>query len=570
MRTKLLAVLTLAGALALTSCSKDGDIIYTDGAQNAEVEGTDTDIILDKDNLDALALTVYWNENGDITLSDPEVAPPSNAATNVLQMSTSEAFTSTYEETMEDGVYVRQFTCSELNSVLNRLGVQGGETAVLYIRVKTTVGDNIAAKYSNVLSVNVTTYYIDMTLGFVLDASKSDTGVRLANDTNLSGVYTGFMGAGSWYNWWLMEGNNVTWGNLGVDGKPFYMDNTDSDDEVWNFWFPGVSGCYFVTVDTEAREWSALLIPELNIGGDLTGAMTYDRKQNKWTYVFEAEAKTYNITLSGSGKLYDVNTGTDDAAAIDKNVGFGGSATALTFGESATSVAVSVSSAGETTLTVDLNDPQCWTVSASAGAADPTPTVPEYLYLSGVYGDWTFDWYLRLYNEDNKTYGGVLPVDSEWGYRMYSEADNWDNYYSMVDGGTAYEGSIESCGANNFTAPAAGTYLFDVSLSDMTYKLYSVTSVSYTGLNDDWSMTAMQATDTPCVYTAEVTKSANTPWGVKILINESWDLYFGGDSSKPGELFLFHDGFEGDNDLANGTYILTVDLAKGTYSYTAK
>lgn len=101
----------------------------------------------------------------------------------------------------------------------------------------------------------------------------------------------------------------------------------------------------------------------------------------------------------------------------------------------------------------------------------------------------------------------------------------------------------------------------------MKYKLYPVSKVSYTGLNDDWSLTEMQATETPGVYTATVTKSANTPWGVKIIINENWDLFFGGNGT-PGELVLFHDGFEGDNELENGTYTLTADLAKGTYTYS--
>jgi hypothetical protein len=75
----------------------------------------------------------------------------------------------------------------------------------------------------------------------------------------------------------------------------------------------------------------------------------------------------------------------------------------------------------------------------------------------------------------------------------------------------------------------------------------------------------MQATSTPGVYQATVEKTANTPWGVKVLINGSWDLAFGGGS---GVLRLYKDGFDGDNDLANGTYTLTVDLCKGTYSYS--
>lgn len=567
MKAQTLAAVLLAASMAVASCSKDGDIIYTTGADEAVLDGTNKDIVLDKDHLDALVLTVYWNENGDISLSDPEVAAPANAAVNVLQMASDEAFTTVYEETMGGGVYCRQFTCRELNSLMSRIGIEGGATAPVYVRIKTTLGENVNPKFSNVLSFNVTPYYIDMTRGYVLDASKNDTGMTLANK-NLDGVYTGFMGAGSWYNWWLLEGNNVTWGNLAVDGKPFYLDNTDASAEVWNFWFPGVSGCYYVIVDTPAMEWSALLIPELNLGGDLTGAMTYDRKANKWTYTFNAEAKTYNVTLSGAAKQYNVTTGTDDAAAIDCTAAFGGTPEALTFGSAAQSIALTVASAGETTLTLDLNDPYAWTLTAGSGGVEPIVEVAQKLYLSGVYGDWNWEWYLRLCNEDYLEYAGVLPVNSQWGYRVYPEMGAWDNYYSMTDESSAFEGKLALNGNGNVAAPDPGIYLFDFKLSALTYKLYAVNSVSYTGLNDDWGIYPMAATETPGVYTAVVQKTANTPWGVKILINDSWDLYFGGGET-PGELYFAHEGFKGDNELPNGPYTLTVDLAKGTYSYTS-
>jgi hypothetical protein len=137
----------------------------------------------------------------------------------------------------------------------------------------------------------------------------------------------------------------------------------------------------------------------------------------------------------------------------------------------------------------------------------------------------------------------------------------------MADGGTGLEGKLVFQGESNITAPDAGLYVFDVSLSALSYRLIAVTSVSYAGLNDDWTPAAMEATATPGVYQATVEKTANTPWGVKILINDNWDLAFGGGS---GTLRLYQDGFDGDNDLANGSYILTVDLCKATYSYTAK
>lgn len=551
--------------LGAQSCDKDGDTIYTDGPDRAEISGVASDIVLDKDHLQSLALTIYWNENGRISLSDPLVAAPEGAASNTVQFSTDPEFATVVDDNVESGLYYRQYTCEALNNLVGRLGLEGGVKGTVYIRIKTVLGANIDPKYSDVQTVSVTPYFIDMSMGFVLDASQNDTGRTLWSPAS-DGIYSGFIGAGSWENWWLREGNNTVWGNDGVTGTAFVMGNNTTGLDVWNFWYPSPSGCYYTVVNTRTNEWSALYIGELTLGGDLSGAMTYDRKANKWTYTFDATPGTISVTLSGTGKQYNTATGTDDAAAADTPVGFGGTAGNLTFGNAAQSVSVEVAAAGETTLTLDLSDPRGWTLTAEAGSGGPVETVPPMIYLSGVQPEWDFSNYLKLYNEDNRTYGGALQVNSEWGYRIYTEAEAWDNYWTMVDGGTAFSGQLVNNGEGNIAAPEPGFYLFDVNMGDLTYKLTPVTKVSYTGLNDDWSLTEMTATDVPGVYTATFEKTANTPWGVKIVLNDNWDLFFGGNGT-PGELVLYRDGFEGDNELANGTHTLTVDLSKGTYSY---
>lgn len=558
-----LSLVAVAG-LSFAGCDKDGDIIYVNPSEDVTLDGNQGDIVLDYDHIGDLALTIYWTDNGYVSLSDPRVEAASGAYTNTLQFGADEAFATVVEYYMETGVYQKQFTVGDLNNTVTRLGFVGGEPHPLYIRIKSTLGANIDPSYSNVLALNVTPYYVDKSFAYYLNSSHEDTGKTLASPYS-DGVYYGFIGAGSWENWYLKEGDGVEWGNDGVAGTPFLISSADTK---WNFWYPGVAGCYYTILDTHALEWSALLIPTLNVSGDISGEMVYDRKENVWTYTFEATAKTYNVTLSGAGKQYTMATGTDDAAAIDCTVGFGGDANALSFGSNGSQVSVTCSTNGEATLTLDLNDPKAWSLKIVAGGVAEKETVPENLYFSGLVDPWTFDDYLKLYNEDNKTYGGVHYVNSQWGYRIYPDAD-WSPYYSMAEGGNAFEGQLVLNGDGNIEAPSEGIYLFDVSMSALTYKLTAINSVSYTGLNDDWSITPMTATDDPCVFTAEVQKTANTPWGVKILLNESWDLFFGGNGTY-GELRLYQDGFEGDNDLENGTYILTVDLARGTYSYTAK
>lgn len=558
------AALATTLGLAFTSCDNDGDIIYTTGADDLVLAGDSRDITLSVDALDALVLTIYWNDNGTLTTSDPRVEAPLNATTNSIQLSADPEFASITEITMDPGVYEYQFTCGILNGLLTKLGFTAGVKAPLYIRICGRLADNISPKYSEVLCVNVTPYKVDTTVAAYLTASKEDTGKQLYSPAD-NHVYYGFVGAGAWENWWLKEGDGTIWGNDGVVGTPFVI---SSAAESWNFWYPGISGCYYTIVDTPASEWSALLVESLTVEGDVSGEMTFNRKANQWTLHITGTGNTATISIKGSAKQYNVATGTDDGAAIATSVCFGGDASALSFttgsGSATTSLALP---AGECDLILDLNNPKAWTISAgTATVPDEKPADKLWVvgHNDGITGGWNFDSWLRLYNEDNRNYGGVLNINSLWGYKLYKEADNWEDCWGMVEGGNGFEGKLEAGGNNNIWAPDPGLYVADVALGALTYKLTAISSVHYTGLNDDWSLSPMTATDVPGVYTATVEKKANTPWGVKILINESWDLFFGGGS---GDLRLYHDGFDGDNELAPGTHTLTVNLCEGTYTY---
>ena len=293
--------------------------------------------------------------------------------------------------------------------------------------------------------------------------------------------------------------------------------------------------------------------------------MTFDRNANRWSYTFNnAASGAFNVSISGTAKQYNLATGTDDAAAIDTPVGFSGTYDDLVFGNAAASVSVPVSGNGEVSLILDLSNPQQWTLSVTEGSSTPVE-VPPLVYLSGVddgiSGSWTFDNYLRLFNEDALGYGGGCNVNSLWGYKFYEEKDNWGDAYGMAEGGSALEGSLLFGGENNIAAPDPGLYIIEMYKKALTYKLTAVTSVSYTGLDDDWSLHAMSATEIPGVYTAEVTIAGPSPWGFQIIINENWDLKFGGSN---GELILYGGNLTNDAALTAGTYTLTVDICKQT------
>ncbi|HBG56912.1 MAG TPA: DUF5114 domain-containing protein [Porphyromonadaceae bacterium] len=552
-------ILLVSIFVVISSCEKDGDFLTTTGGGVVTLQGSTEDIVLNYDAADDLALTIYWTDNGEISLSNPGVLAPENAIANTIQLAANADFSNAVEQRAEDGIFQHQYTHYELNAQLSRLGMEGGVSYPLYIRIRSEIGNNMPPAYSNVITMSVTPYLIDMSVGYILDSAMGETGRTLYSATS-NGIYEGFLGVTAWYNWYLREGEGSVWGNDGVDGTAFIASKETSH---WNFWFPGQAGSYYTILNTTAREWSALHIPTLTVAGDVNGEMTFDRTANRWSYAFNNTATgTINVTISGTGKQYNLTTGTDDAAATDTPIGFSGTPEKLTFGNNATPITVPVSGTGSVTLILDLSNPQQWLLTVTEGSSTPIE-IPPLLYLSGVddgtSGSWTFDNYLRLFNEDALGYGGGCNVNSLWGYKFYNEKDNWSDAYGMAEGGTALAGSLLFGGGVNITAPQAGLYLIEMYKKALTYKLTPISSVSYSGLDDDWTLHTMTPTETVGVYSAQVTIAGPSPWGFQIILNENWDLKFGGSN---GELILYGGNLTNDASLSAGTYTLTVDVCK--------
>lgn len=560
------ALLSGIMAFGLISCSSDLEPVYLLPTPDIALGGATGDIILSPDNPRALAMTIYWSGDGRLALSDTLLQAPVNAAVETIQLSADENFTSTIDVSVDKGVRSRQFLCEELNSLLGRLDFPSDVLSPLYVRVRSVLAANLEPTYTTPLKVMVQPYSIRLIIGTVIDRDWNDTGMQLASPAE-DGIYRGFMGVNGWTNWWLREANNIVWGNVGQDGMTFHA---SSADDHWNFWFPDPAGCYYTTLNTVEGWWSALHIDNLNVSGDISGEMTFNIKTNQWTLpVNLPSAGNVTVTIGGAGSLYDRET-TDMGPAKPQTVGFGGDASALTFGSAATPVTIAMP-AGETSLILDLTNPLAFRLEA--GQPEEEGGAEERLYLSGV-TDWDgFDLFLSLYDESTLSYGGAHWIDSEWGYRAYTQPD-WAAGFKAADGATPLAGSLVAADSDgNIPAPEKGLYVMDFRMKEMAYTLTPVTSVTYTGLNDDWSEYAMtQSADNPEVFTAEFVKRQDTPWGVKVLINHDWTLFFGG---ADGALMLGHSdatpGFDGDNLLTVGeTYILRVDLGTQTYSYSLK
>ena len=340
-------VTLLLAAITLTACNSDNDN-HSDtpsapnDVQPIELNGSG-DVVIDKNNINGLALTLYWTET--------------NHHANTLQFSNTSTFEAPVEILTASGTTAMQFTAESLNTLAGRVGLKNNVTSTLYIRMESRLTNNAEPQYSNVYQINVTPFSIDTTLGYVLDKEYNDTGYTLISP-NSDGIYCGFLAiASNWYNWWLREDNGTLWGNVGNDGggKAFAI---SSNNQHWNFWFPAPTGCYYTIVNTGSREWSALYIPSLAVSGDISGEMTYDLKTNKWEYTCQAtQAGSINIQIAGAGKQYNIQTGTDDNAAINTSVAFRMENGTLTFGSTPSDIPVNIPAVGKITLTLDLADP---------------------------------------------------------------------------------------------------------------------------------------------------------------------------------------------------------------------
>lgn len=566
---KIHSLFCAAALLTLAACDEDGDFITSSGATAVQLSGSG-DVVLSSDNVSALALTLYWTDNSRLTTNDDRVQLPVGTTVNTLQFSATNAFTDVIEQLAESGTTSIQFTAGQLNALVGRVGLAGDVASPLYIRMRSVLANNMEPLYSNVCQISVTPYTIDMTRGYVLNADLSDTGSFLASPES-NGIYSGFIGAGGWYNWWLQEGNGITWGNVGDDGggKPFVI---SSNDQHWNFWFPGQAGCYYTVVNTIRQEWTALYIPALTITGDIGGEMTYDRKANKWTYAYTADqAGTITIQISGTGKQYNAETGTDDDAAIDTPVAFGDDGGQITFGSSATDISVAIPAAGEVTLTLDLSDAFGWTCVVTEGS-EVQEEVSQILYVLGNDETWEYDQWLTLYDEDNLCYAAAVNFycPNGYGYYFSKEFNDWIkiNQDPSTEERKLFVGGGDE---NNIPAPGVGLYVTIASLGWMSYWYGMddpITSVACAGFNDSWDLIAMTADpDVPGVYSATVTATADTPWGVQILLNGSWDYFFGTHLDGSLRWSTKENGAPVGWEIGK-TYTFTVDLCKCTYSLT--
>ena len=395
--------MTLLIALtAMVSCEESGDKIYLNGFKASDLIASASEVALSIDNSNVQVLSFAW-QNPTLLSSDETKPAASGTLITYLQASATEDFATVKEYSVNN--LSKSFTGGDLNAAAKELGMTPDQQAPMYFRIKSQLGANLDAAYSNVCKVNVTPYSIDMSYINILSSDKTKTLTYLYSPSS-DGIYTGYMTASSWMNYWGKENNGTTWGNSSTDGT-FVIDNSAS---AWNFWFPGVSGIYYTVIDTQAKEWKATLLKSVQVNGE---DMTYDAPNYAWTKVITTTADNTPISIVATGAEYNQSTGTDDASAIAKTMNYTLNADGSMTDASAAG-SVNIPTAGTYTVTVKVGENSQLAYTIVSG--DNTTPEPEAKNT------------LCMFTKDGGTLLAVMEETSDGVYTCTYKPSSWENF----------------------------------------------------------------------------------------------------------------------------------------------
>ena len=397
-------MMLLCALTALVSCDESGDKIYLDGFKASDLMASASDVKLSVDNSKDVVLSLAW-QNPTLLSSDETKPAGSGVLKTYLQISASENFASVKEYSVTD--LSKAFTGADLNAAAKDLGLTPDVSSPLYFRIKSQMGANLDAAYSNVCQVKVTPYLIDMSyINILKEKTDVDHPLTYLYSPNEDGIYAGYMNASSWLNFWGKENDGTVWGNVGQDGHVYEIDNTES---AWNFWFPGQTGIYYTVVDTKAKEFKPTYIKAMQLNGE---DMTYDAPNYAWTKVITTTADNTPVSIVATGAQYSKATGTDDAAAVVKTMNYTLADGKMT--DSETTGSVNIATAGTYTITVKVGEHSQLEYTIVEG--DQTTPEPE---ASNT---------LCMFSKDGNTLLAVMSKMSDGVYTCKYKPTAWENF----------------------------------------------------------------------------------------------------------------------------------------------
>lgn len=393
-------MMLVCAAAAMVSCEESGDKIYLDGFKASNLMASATDVPLSVDNSKDIVLSLAWN-NPTLLSSDKTKPAASGVILTTLQASDTQDFTQVKEYSVTN--LSKAFTGGDLNALAKELGLTPDVSAPLYFRIKSQLGANLEAAYSNVCQVVVTPYLIDMSYINILNKDKNTVLTYLYSPSS-DGVYSGYMNVSSWLNFYAMENNGTIWGNSSTAGT-YVMDTSTS---MYNLWFPEPTGIYYTVLDTKQKVMTSTYIKSLKLNNV---DMTYDKPNYAWIGVVTTTADNATVTIAGEGAEYNTNTG-DTGTPVAKTLNYTFADGKMTAAESAGSL--TIAKAGTYTITVKVGENSELTYTVVEGdQTNPEPVAKNTLCM---------------FTKDGSTLLAVMDKKSDGVYTCKYKPTAWENF----------------------------------------------------------------------------------------------------------------------------------------------
>lgn len=566
----------LATAVVLSACEKDGEKLVVKNPQApAQITASTSEVTLTKDKVDALVLTLYWEQVEKASASDPTVALPDDLVKQTVQFSMADDFISATEITVDNDKNSLQLTGDDLSKILIKLGLIGEETRDIYIRLAVTLAKTYTS--SEAVVVKVTPYAVET--GFMKIVDKNDTENVLATlyckDATPS-LFEGFaVPSSGWYNCFFIAADGVQWG-CNSDWTAFSLVSNSTN----NCWFAEPSGCSYIYADTQNQLWWQVYAPSVNATVDGTPVeLKYQKSANGYSGTIITTADNMTVTISGTGARFDTTTGTDAGISgieypFSLVPSFDGKFEFVS-GADAEGASVSVSKAGTYTLVFNVidytwsltegesggddgGDEEEWPEDADWSAAtgellyiysadsdkNPTDITGKLLLSDGVYTGYYYftEWYNFVFGDsDNvsttKVYGSA-PVSDTGLYRLFCNSSRWNIWFPSSD--AAYS-------------------KVTVNMTERSWKYEAIETISIVGDFNSWNLTDNQMTfnaDTK-TYSAQITASSWGTYGLHFVVNSDWNWCF---SDQNGDGVLDTEAKDFMPTVEAGTHTITIDL----------
>ena len=560
----ILAVLVFA-----VSCEKDGDkLIVTEPGAPTEFSASSSEIVLSSDGVDALTLSLFWNEGALPEVSDPTVALPDDLTNLSMQFSAAEDFASYTEMYLEADQTSLQFTGGELSQLLMKLGMTEVQQYIVYVRLAVEMGEKYI--YSDVLVLKITPYAVET--GWMQIVSKTDVTDVLATLYCKDATPTLFEGfavpSGGWYNCFFIAADGTQWG-CNADWTAFSLVANSEN----NCWFAEPSGCQYVYADTANELWWHVNVPIVN--ANIDGApveLKYSKSAGGYSGTITTSAANTAITVTGTGARFDITTGTDAGIAGIPYpfclVPSGAGSFEFINAESTTESFV-IENAGTYTLTFNVYD---YTWGLKEGAEEPpVVTYPEnvamYYYLKEGSDQLGLACQMAE-TADEGIFEGFVWTDPNWGtnytnFRFHADdvvySSNSEGQYVLGEGGW-----------NSWSSNSNLNYVV-ADFTTMTWSETQVTKIAVAGDFNSWSLDTDQFTFNMETGKWEVECDITyIEWGIQFVLddaNGAWRWkYMDGDMD--GTLSM-----EGGNIMPaqTGKYKIVLDLSSfsaPTYTMT--